>query len=99
MQGIKMESMPKISVIIPFSTANHYLDACLEHCCSLDYPDFEIILLPDEPLNQDPPDVQVIPTGHTDPSLKRNIGITHSTGEICALSSHSRHTYLRCLLS
>lgn len=76
--------MPRISIIIPVSTANHYLDECLEYCGSLDYPNFEIILLPDEPLNQDLPGIKVISTGHTGPSLKRNIGITHSTGEICA---------------
>jgi len=79
-----MESIPKISIIIPVSTASHYLEECLEHCGSLDYPNFEIILLPDEPLNQDLLGIRVIPTGYAGPSLKRNIGITHSTGEICA---------------
>jgi cellulose synthase/poly-beta-1,6-N-acetylglucosamine synthase-like glycosyltransferase len=79
-----MALIPRISIIIPVSTANHYLEECLEHCHSLDYPDFEIILLPDEPLNRDLPGIRVIPTGHTGPSLKRNIGISHATGKICA---------------
>ena len=81
---MKTELLPKISIIIATSTYNRYLEECLDHCRSMDYPDFEIILLPDERLHQNLPGIRVIPTDHVGPSLKRNIGIAHSTGEICA---------------
>ena len=81
---MKTESLPRVSIIIPVSAGGPHLTECLKHCRSLDYPNFEIILLPDKPLAEDLPGVRVIPTNHVDPSLKRNIGISSATGEICA---------------
>lgn len=38
---------PKISIIIPVKEKNRNLEECIEYCLKLDYPDYEIIVLPD----------------------------------------------------
>jgi cellulose synthase/poly-beta-1,6-N-acetylglucosamine synthase-like glycosyltransferase len=50
----------------------------------LDYPDYEILVLPDSGPKLSPSGVKVIPTGPVTPGAKRNIGIANSSGEICA---------------
>lgn len=40
---------PKVSIIIPLKEYNSYIEECIRHCLELDYPDFEIIVLPDNP--------------------------------------------------
>ena len=77
-------SPPRISIIIPISTFDKFLEECLGHCRALDYPDYEIILLPDEMPEEDVPGITIIPTGNADPSTKRNTGVANATGEICA---------------
>lgn len=75
---------PKVSIIIPVSNWNKNLDESIRHCLSLDYPDYEIIVLPDNPIEQTDNNVKVIPTGHTGPAAKRNIGTEKAGGEIIA---------------
>lgn len=74
----------KVSIIIPVKAWNSNLDECLNNCQKLDYSDFEIILLPDNPTKVPYKAVKVIPTGEIGPSEKRDIGIKQSTGEIIA---------------
>ena len=80
----KLKLMPRISIIIPVGIPDDNFYECIEHCRNLDYTNYEIIVLPDEALKLDVPGIRTIPTGHTDPSTKRNIGIDSAEGEICA---------------
>lgn len=90
---------PSVSIIVPYPKDNPYLRECLEHCLRLDYPDYEIILLPDGPEKHDLPQnsgpnelrttsyelqIKVVPTGKIGPSQKRDIGLSHARGEIVA---------------
>jgi cellulose synthase/poly-beta-1,6-N-acetylglucosamine synthase-like glycosyltransferase len=51
---------------------------------ALDYPDYEILVLPDFGPELNSSGVRIIPTGLVTPGAKRNIGIANSSGEICA---------------
>ena len=78
-----MSTCPLVSIIIPCKEIDDLARECVEHCKSLDYPNFEILLLPDdeeEGLNG----VRIIATGALSPGAKRNIGLMNSTGEFCA---------------
>ena len=74
----------KVSIIIPFKKDNPYIRECLAHCLALEYPDFEILLLPDESFMMTDPRVRVIPTGAVGPAEKRDLAIGSATGEILA---------------
>lgn len=75
---------PKVSIIIPVKKSNENLKECLEHCLELDYPDYEIIVLPDGKERLPYSRAKVIPTGAIGPSEKRDIGIKYAQGEILA---------------
>jgi glycosyltransferase involved in cell wall biosynthesis len=76
---------PKVSIVIPFKEFGTYAKQCLKHCLELDYPEFEIILLPDDWTEVQPdPRIKVIPTGPAGPSEKRDQGVREATGEIVA---------------
>jgi len=72
-----------VSIIIPFKNFDEYVDECVKECKKLDYENFEIILLPDEPIKIIK-GVKIISTGPVSPGKKRNIGVKHSKGEYCA---------------
>jgi cellulose synthase/poly-beta-1,6-N-acetylglucosamine synthase-like glycosyltransferase len=77
-----------VSVIIPLKEPNPYLWEALEHLDELDYPDLEIIVLPDQ-LSQEcawvgKHQVTFVPTGPIKPGEKRDIGVETSSGEILA---------------
>lgn len=55
--------MYKVSIIIPVADCNNNLDECISHCLLLDYPDYEILVLPDNPLPQMDGMVKVFPIG------------------------------------
>jgi len=76
-------SFPKASIIIPCKRIDKYTKECISKCKEIDYPDFEIIVLPDEDehLNDK---VKVISTGNVAPGLKRNIASKFASGEILA---------------
>lgn len=44
---MERNNYPKVSIIIPVKEANKNLKECLQHCHRLNYPDYEIIILPD----------------------------------------------------
>ena len=75
---------PFISIIIPVKGDNPYLEECITHCSKLDYPEYEIIVLPDEEISQRWEDVRVVSTGPVGPAEKRDIGMEKSQGEILA---------------
>lgn len=75
----------RISIIIAVGVPGDYIRECIEHCLKLDYPDFEIIALPDSPWTPPDPSVRVIPTGKVRPAEKRDRGVKESTGSIVAI--------------
>jgi len=75
---------PFISIIIPVKNLNPYLEECIAHCQRLDYPHYEIMVLPDRPHPQNWEDVKVVPTGPVAPSEKRDKGMEKAKGEILA---------------
>jgi len=78
-----MPSNQLVSIIIPCKEVDNYTKECIDYCRHLDYPSFEIILLPDYP-GQTVDGVKVILTGPVAPGVKRNIGVKSSNGEFCA---------------
>ena len=78
-----MSSKPFVSIVIPCKNVDDYTRECIECCRRLDYPNFEIILLPDCS-NGTINGVKVITTGPVAPGVKRNVGVKSSNGEFCA---------------
>jgi len=88
-----MPKFPPVSIIVPCKEINQQVQECIRACLMLDYPDFEILLLPDKQphgatlpamgLPSDPR-VHVIPTGPVKPSAKRNRAVELAVGEIYA---------------
>ena len=70
-----MESVGRlpVSIIIPFKALNGYAIESIEHCRSLDYPNFEILALPDEISDVHLDGVRIIPTGPVGPAEKRDL--------------------------
>ncbi|MBL7196983.1 MAG: glycosyltransferase [Candidatus Omnitrophica bacterium] len=73
---------PRVSIIVPFTSLNNYAFKCIEHCLSLNYSNFNLILLPDGRINLPPhlsnqPKVIVLPTGNVTIAEKRNQGISN----------------------
>jgi len=75
---------PLVSIIIPYPKDNPFLQECMEHCLKLDYPNYEIIILPDGEEKHDWEKTTIIPTGKIGPSEKRDIGLKQAKGEIVA---------------
>ena len=79
---------PLFSIIIPFKALGPYLAESLPHLLALLEPSFEVILLPDAPMDvsawTDDPRVRAVPTGAVSPALKRDRGAEVSLGEYLA---------------
>jgi len=88
-----------VSIIIAVKTWQKNLEDCVNKCLELDYPDFEILILPDEPIEQQGvrasfektclshggvSPITVIPTGCLNPGQKRDIALKYAKGEILA---------------
>ncbi|MBI3090170.1 MAG: glycosyltransferase [Candidatus Tectomicrobia bacterium] len=89
---------PSVSVVIAAGGASPYLEECLRHCAQLDYPDVEIIVLPDEPITTAQANVRIIPTGPLSPAAKRDQGWRSARGEIIAFlddDAYPRRDWLR----
>jgi GT2 family glycosyltransferase len=79
-----------VSIIIAVKTWQKNLEECVVKCLELDYPDFEIIILPDAEivlkdkfLKARVP-IKVIATGSLKPGDKRDIGVKCAKGGIIA---------------
>jgi len=83
---IELKKNLMVSIIIPCKEIDDYTKECIEHCKKLGYDNYEIIVLSDNytTLNQIIEGIIIIPTGNATPGKKRNIGIKHAKGEICA---------------
>jgi len=75
---------PRVSIIIPTMRYSEYLAECLNHCRLLDYPDYEILVVPDALIGLNKPGVKEIPSGPCTPASKRNVAFAYSTGEVMA---------------
>jgi len=72
---------PRVSIIIPCRNIDSYVQECIQNCLALDYPSFEILLLPDSLSSLEIRGVEIVPTGPVKPAAKRNIGTKKATGE------------------
>ncbi|MCL5075756.1 MAG: glycosyltransferase [Chloroflexi bacterium] len=79
-----LTTTPPVSIVIAAKEPNPYLDKCLAYCAQLDYPDFEILIVPDYPFETKGEKVTVIPTGPLPPGQKRDLATAHAKGEIIA---------------
>ena len=74
------------TIVIPIKNLGEHLYESLKHCLTLDYPFYEIIVLPDNeaelPVSAN--NVRVIPTGSIPPSQKRDLAISHACGNVLA---------------
>jgi len=74
------------TIVIPLKEPGEDLHESLKHCFAIDYPLYEIIVLPDTeaelPVSAN--NVRVIPTGPVPPSKKRDLAISHAHGNILA---------------
>jgi cellulose synthase/poly-beta-1,6-N-acetylglucosamine synthase-like glycosyltransferase len=75
-----------VSIIIPCKKIDEYTKECIEYCKKLEFDSYEIIVLPDhcDVSVQTIEGVRIIPTGDATPGKKRNLGVKHAKGEICA---------------
>lgn len=80
----RTKARPKVSIVIAVKAPNPYLTECLDRCLGLDYPDYEILVLPDAPFDPPDPRIRVIPTGVVGPSEKRDVGTQAAAGELVA---------------
>ena len=79
------KNFSSISIIIAAKQNNRYLEECIRCCQKLDYPFFEIIVLPDEDMRIDADRrIRVIPTGNVLPAAKRDMGVGDAKGDIIA---------------
>ena len=76
---------PKVSIIVPFYKArSRYLEECIQRCLELDHPDFEIIVVSNEHYEASDPKVKAFTTDKLSQGEKDDVGISVSSGEICA---------------
>ncbi|MFH1202716.1 MAG: glycosyltransferase [Candidatus Omnitrophota bacterium] len=75
-----------VSIIIAVKAWQNNLEQCLAKCLELDFPDFEILILPDAPFAKEFNDrrIRVIPTKEVSPAAKRDIAVNLAKGEILA---------------
>lgn len=76
--------MKKVSIIIPVREINDYIREAIPHHLQLDYPDYEILIFPDEPSEETFPKTRIIPSGKTGPAEKRDMALKYAQGEIIA---------------
>lgn len=76
--------MKKVSIIIPVREINDYIREAIPHHLRLDYPDYEILIFPDEPSEETFPRTRIIPSGKTGPAEKRDMALEYAQGEIIA---------------
>ena len=80
----------KFSIIIPVRAINDYIREAFPHLINIDYPDYEVIIFPDELPDQSVldelknPKVHIIASGKTGPAQKRDMAMQYATGNVFA---------------
>ena len=93
-----MDRDPKISIVVPCKNVDGYVEECIQNCLGLDYPYFEILVLPDFPPGVEIKGVEIVPTGPVKPAAKRNTGAKRATGELYAFidsDAYPRRNWLK----
>jgi cellulose synthase/poly-beta-1,6-N-acetylglucosamine synthase-like glycosyltransferase len=78
------DNLPFVSIIVACRTIDPYVKECIFECLQLDYPIFELIVLPDGAEDVRDVRVKVQPTGKVPPSVKRNLGVDKARGDFIA---------------
>src|SRR3990167_3507570 len=94
------------SIIIAVKAWQKNLEECVSKCLELDYPDFEILILPDAPLEKKCPwsssgRVSIFPTGPVGPAEKRDLALNYAKGEILAFiddDAYPAKDWLKCAM-
>lgn len=77
-----------VSIIIAVKTWQKNLEECVAKCQELDFPEFEILILPDESIPgnciRSETHLSIFPTGPVCPADKRDMAIKYAKGEIIA---------------
>ena len=78
----------KVSIIIPVKEINDYVREAIPHHMELDYPDFEVLIFPDEPTEETFPyeNVKIIPSGKVGPAEKRDLAMQYASGDYFAFT-------------
>lgn len=105
---VRNTELPEIPILIPFPKWDEWVAECISGCAQLDYPMFEIWLLPDEQLPPDRLDeakrlakkrmLRVLPTGRGNPAQKRNVALrvsSHSWAALIDADAFPRQDWLR----
>lgn len=97
------DSVPKVSIIIPCREIGPYALESISHCLKLDYPNYEVLLLPDswDGGRSGLEGVDVVPTGPMGPPEKRDLAAQRATGEILAFiddDAFPKPDWLTCAL-
>ena len=74
----------KVSIVIPCKQIGKYAEESIRNCLSLDYPHFEILVLPDTEYKKGVPNIKSIATGPVGPAEKRDLAAQHAEGDILA---------------
>ena len=73
-----------ISIIIPVREINAYIRESIPHIMDLDYPDYEVLIFPDEASEEHFPRTRIIPTGPVGPAQKRDCALKVAKGTLLA---------------
>lgn len=76
--------MKKVSVIIPVKEINEYIRQAMDYYAKLDYDNYEILIFPDSPSDEEFPRTRIIPSGEAGPADKRDMALSYAEGEILA---------------
>jgi len=74
----------KYSIIIPVKEINDYIRETVPHILKLDFPAWELIILPNEFCENEwlCDKIRILPSGRVGPAAKRDLGAMESKGEI-----------------
>jgi glycosyltransferase involved in cell wall biosynthesis len=74
----------KVTILIPCKEIGLHVQECVRHCLLLDYPEYEILVLPNSPTDGELQGARVVSTGDVGPSEKRDFGASLSDGDLLA---------------
>lgn len=77
---------PSVSIVVPTRELDEYTAECLRRCVELDYRNYDVILVTDEPVDSEVINTRTVAlaSGPVGPSTKRNMGVSASGADIIA---------------
>lgn len=80
-----MAHFPKVSIIIPVKKINDYIHESIDYILALDWPNFEVLIFPDEKDKVHTfPKTRIIASGKVGPAEKRDLALKYAKGKILA---------------